>query len=128
MNEPLIRCPVSRTLKVIGGKWKPLIIYHLTTGVQRNGELRRLIPEITQKMLTQQLRELEGHGVVEREVFPVVPPRVDYRLTELGRSLQPVLEAMAVWGAQHERDYPADELASAWQTAGERLSDLPANG
>ena len=109
-----IRCPVSRTLKVIGGKWKSLIIYHLNEGDRRNGQLRRAIPEITQKMLTQQLRELERDGLVEREVFPVVPPRVDYKLTDLGISVLPVLEAMASWGEANEDAFPAiEEVAAA---------------
>ena len=107
MKDLEIRCPVSRTLKVIGGKWKPLIIYHLDWGERRNGQLRRAIPEITQKMLTQQLRELERDGLVEREVFPVVPPRVDYMLTDLGKSVLPVLEAMASWGVANEDAFPA---------------------
>jgi len=119
MKDLEIRCPVSRTLKVIGGKWKPLIIYHLNGGDQRNGQLRRAIPEITQKMLTQQLRELEQDGLVEREVFPVVPPRVDYRLTNLGTSVLPVLEAMAAWGAANEAAFPAvDEFVAAPVPAG----------
>lgn len=101
------RRPVSRSLKVIGGKWKPLIIYHLNEGDQRNGQLRRAIPEITQKNLTQQLHELEQDGLVEREVFPVVPPRVDYRLTDLGTSVLPVLDAMAAWGAANEDAFSA---------------------
>lgn len=113
MNAPAVRCPVSRTIKVIGGKWKPLILYHLSDSVQRNGQLRRAIPEITQKMLTQQLRELEQHGLVERKVFPVVPPRVDYLLTDLGRSLLPVLNAMAAWGIANEDRYPAVEEVAA---------------
>lgn len=111
MKHLQIRCPVSRTVKVIGGKWKPLIIYHLSEGVRRNGQLRRAIPEITQKMLTQQLRELEGDGLVEREIFPVVPPRVDYRLTDLGKSVLPILDAMASWGVANEDMFPAvDEV------------------
>ena len=107
MKSPEIRCPVSRTVKVIGGKWKPLIIYHLNNGVRRNGQLRRAIPEITQKMLTQQLRELEDDGLVAREVFPVVPPRVDYGLTDLGKSVLPVLDAMAAWGVANADVFPA---------------------
>lgn len=107
MKSPAIRCPVSRTLKVIGGKWKPLILYHLGEGISRNGELRRVIPEITQKVLTQQLRELEEDGMVSRKVYPVVPPRVDYSLTELGNSLRPVLDAMASWGTTYEVEFPA---------------------
>ena len=107
MKSPEIRCPVSRTIKVIGGKWKPLILYHLRECVQRNGQLLRAIPEISQKMLTQQLRELEQDGLVEREIFPVVPPRVDYRLTDLGKSVMPILDAMAAWGVATEDRFPS---------------------
>lgn len=107
MKTPAIRCPVSRTLNIIGGKWKPLILYHLREGVCRNGELRRVMPEITQKVLTQQLRELEDDGLVERKVYPVVPPRVDYNLTQLGKSLEPVLDAMAAWGTTYAGEFPA---------------------
>lgn len=94
-------CPVTYTLSVIGGKWKPLILYYLTQGTQRNGELKRFIPGITQKILTQQLRELEADGVVHRKVYTVVPPRVEYSLTEYGHTLEPVLQAMALWGVNH---------------------------
>jgi DNA-binding HxlR family transcriptional regulator len=107
MKSPSIRCPVTRTIKAIGGKWKPLVLYQLKRGVRRNGELRRIIPEITQKVLTQQLREMEDDGLVARKVYPTVPPRVDYSLTELGESLEPILDAMAAWGKAHEADFPA---------------------
>jgi DNA-binding HxlR family transcriptional regulator len=113
LKGPEIRCPVSRTVKIIGGKWKPLIIYNLSVGTRRNGQLRRAIPEITQKMLTQQLRELEDDGLVEREIFPVVPPRVDYHLTELGRSVLPVLEAMAAWGVTNADRFPSVDEGAA---------------
>ncbi len=94
-------CPVDATLAIIGGKWKALILYHLRGGPRRFGELRRLIPGVTQRMITQHLRELEADGIIHREVFAVVPPRVDYSLTETGRSLIPILEAMAAWGEAH---------------------------
>lgn len=101
-------CPVETTLKVIGGRWKALILYHLSGGTRRFGELRRLIPAVTQRMLTAQLRELERDGVVHREVFAVVPPRVDYSLTPLGTTLSPILAAMAEWGeAHHTRENTA---------------------
>ncbi len=100
MFENLTYCPASATLEVIGGKWKPLILYYLQNSIRRNGELLRLMPKITQKMLTRQLRELETDGIVHREVYPVVPPRVEYSLTERGETLIPVLEAMVQWGIE----------------------------
>jgi len=86
-------------MRVLSGRWKPLILYHLRLGPRRFNELRRLIPTITQRMLTQHLRELEADGVIHRHVFEVVPPHVEYSLTDLGRSLMPILDAMADWGA-----------------------------
>jgi DNA-binding HxlR family transcriptional regulator len=91
-------CPVEVTLSTVGGKWKPLIVYYLLSGTKRFGELRRLIPGATQQMLTMQLRELEQVGVLHRQVYAQVPPKVEYSLTELGRSLEPVLYQMAAWG------------------------------
>ncbi|GAB4417175.1 MAG: winged helix-turn-helix transcriptional regulator [Thermodesulfovibrionales bacterium] len=92
------QCPVETTLRIIGGRWKVVIIYYLMDGTKRFSELKRLIPEVTQKMLTQQLRELERDGIVYRKVFPEVPPKVEYSLTALGKSLKPILEAMHQWG------------------------------
>ena len=92
-------CPVSATLDLIGGKYKSLILWHLAESKLRFSQLRRLIPQATPKMLTQQLREMEMHNLVKREVFPVVPPKVEYSLTDLGKSLMPVLVAMRDWGA-----------------------------
>ena len=94
-------CPVVATLNMIGGKYKALILWHLVDGARRFGELRRLIPQATQKMLTQQLRELEEDNLIIRTVYPVVPPKVEYRLSELGTSINPILEAMRVWGTDH---------------------------
>ncbi len=91
------RCAVEVTVEVAGGKWKPLILHYLLGGTKRFGELRRLIGEVTQRSLTLQLRQLENHGVIRREVFAEVPPRVEYSLTERGRTLAPVLEAMKQW-------------------------------
>lgn len=91
-------CPVERTLSVIGGRWKPLILFHLRGGQQRFNALRRLMPNVTQRMLTQHLRELESDGIVSRTVHAVVPPRVDYDLTAFGNTLLPLLDAMAEWG------------------------------
>jgi DNA-binding HxlR family transcriptional regulator len=92
-------CPVDRTLRVIGGRWKALIIYYLRQGPTRFNALRRMMPSVTQRMLTQHLRELEADGLIDRKVFPVVPPHVEYSLSPLGVSLLPVLDAMADWGA-----------------------------
>ncbi|WP_010516832.1 winged helix-turn-helix transcriptional regulator [Komagataeibacter oboediens] len=88
-------CTVEATLELFGGKWKALILYHLfEDGVLRFGELRRRLPNVTQRMLTNQLRELEADGLVSRTVFPEVPPHVDYALTELGKTLKPVIQAL----------------------------------
>ncbi|MDO4294204.1 MAG: helix-turn-helix domain-containing protein [Eubacteriales bacterium] len=92
-------CPVSATIRLIGGKYKALLLWHLTGKSLRFSQLHRLVPEATPKMLTQQLRELEADGLVARTVYPVVPPRVDYALTPLGQSLFPILEAMYRWGS-----------------------------
>jgi DNA-binding HxlR family transcriptional regulator len=92
-------CPVELTMRLVGGKWKLLILWELMLEpVLRNGALARRLPGITAKMLVQQLRELEEDGLVKRTAFPVVPPRVEYRLTELGESFQPVMEVMSAWG------------------------------
>ena len=93
------QCPVDRTLRVIGGRWKTLILYFLRGGPKRFNELRRMMPSVTQRMLTQHLRELEADGVIDRKVFPVVPPHVEYSLSAIGVSLLPVMDAMADWGA-----------------------------
>lgn len=96
-------CPVTFTVEVIGGKWKSLILYHLMSGTRRFNELRRLMPEVTQRMLTLQLRELEADNVVAREVYREVPPKVEYSLTPLGLTLAPLISAMRDWGAAHEQ-------------------------
>lgn len=92
-------CPMEMTLELIGGKWKALILWHLALdGTLRFGALRKLFPRVTQKMLTQQLRELERDGLVLRTVYPEVPPKVEYSLTPIGRSLMPALVALNEWG------------------------------
>ena len=93
--------PVEATLEVMGGKWKAVILCHLDKGDKRTSELKRLMPGITQKMLTQQLRELEDDGLVKRQIFEQVPPKVVYSLTDYGWSLKPVLDAMCSWGEKH---------------------------
>jgi DNA-binding HxlR family transcriptional regulator len=94
-------CPIRTTLDVIGGKWKPLILFQLKNGPQRFSALRRSIPDVTQKMLTDRLKELERDGIVHREVYAVVPPKVEYSLTPYGEGLKPILAAMAKWGTGH---------------------------
>lgn len=91
-------CPMECTLDVMGGKWKSVILYRLLDGPKRFGELGRLLCNITQRTLTQQLRELEADGLVIRTVYPEVPPRVDYRLSALGLSLEPILTSLLEWG------------------------------
>jgi len=95
------RCPVAQTLEMIGGKYKALILWNLSDGKLRFSELHKQIKGATPKMLTQQLRELETQKLISREVFPIIPPRVEYSLTELGKSLLPILVAMRDWGADY---------------------------
>jgi DNA-binding HxlR family transcriptional regulator len=94
-------CSVRSALSVIGGKWKPVIARYLMLGTKRFGELRKCMPEATQKMLTQQLRELEGDGIIDRKVYHQVPPKVEYSLTTYGKTLRPVLHALCKWGEKH---------------------------
>lgn len=94
-------CPVERTLEVIGGRWKVLILRELFQGVKRFNELQRAVSGITQKMLTQQLREMESDGIVHREIYLQVPPKVEYSLTPLGKSLKPIIDSMHEWGIEH---------------------------
>lgn len=101
-QDPEYGCPIEITLDVIGGRWKGMVLHRLLQGVARFNELRRVIPRITQRMLTLQLRELERDGVIQRTVHPEVPPRVEYRLTEFGRSLAPILTMMEQWGEQYQ--------------------------
>jgi DNA-binding HxlR family transcriptional regulator len=91
-------CPMVNSMKVIGGKWKLLLIYYMNEGVSRFSEFRRAIPPITAKMLTQQLRELEADGVVNRKVYAVIPPRVEYSLTTNGLELLPIIASLHDWG------------------------------
>lgn len=98
-------CPVAETLELIGGKYKALILWHLSEGTLRFSELRQRISNATPKMLTQQLRELEASQLIHREVFPIVPPKVEYSLTELGQSLMPILVSMRDWGANYMKSH-----------------------
>ena len=96
-------CPVETTLSLIGDKWKVLILRDLMPGTKRFGELKKSIGSVSQKVLTAQLRAMEDSGLVHREVYAEVPPRVEYSLTALGRSLQPILTAMQQWGDDYNR-------------------------
>ena len=101
--EQLDNCPVEATLELIGGKYKALILWHLSDHHLRFSELRKVLRSATPKMLTQQLRELEANNLIHREVYPVIPPKVEYSLTETGRSLLPILVAMRDWGSSYLR-------------------------
>ena len=100
--QELPACPVETTLALIGDKWKVLILRDLLPGTKRFGELKRSIGSVSQKVLTAQLRDMESKGLVHREVYPEVPPRVEYSLTHLGRSLAPILDAMRNWGETYQ--------------------------
>ena len=94
-------CPVEACLEVVGGKWKGVILFHLFGGTKRFNELMRLMPDVTQRMLTKQLRELEADHIVARKVYPEVPPKVEYTLTEFGQTLAPVLKVVQQWGTEY---------------------------
>ena len=96
-----IGCPVEAALEILGGKWKGAILYHLLDGAKRFNEIQRLKPELTHRVLTKQLRELEAAAVIERKVFPEVPPKVEYALTDLGCALAPILEMLKMWGIDY---------------------------
>lgn len=102
-HECQCHCPVETALDLIGGKYKPLILWHLADGTLRFGQLQRLMPKATPKTLTNQLRELETAGLLTRTVYPEVPPKVEYTLTPLGRSLYPILSSLCRWGTDYLR-------------------------
>lgn len=110
-------CPVEFTLDVIGGKWKGVLLYHLIDGVKRFNEFRKICPAITQRMLTLQLRELEEDGIVHREVYQQVPPKVEYSLTDFGRTLVPVILEMKAWGEM----YKSRKMATQAEETGESV-------
>ncbi|CAI6061837.1 winged helix-turn-helix transcriptional regulator [Cohnella sp. JJ-181] len=115
-REPSVsegQCPIETVIHVVGGKWKPTILWHLLESTMRFSALEKKIPEVTQKMLAQHLRELENQGVVTRTIHPTVPPKVEYSLSEYGRTLAPVLQSMCDWGRIHNRlggDVPAQQI------------------
>lgn len=95
-------------MELIGGKWKGLVLYHLMNGTARFNELKRHVGSVTQRMLTKQLRELEADGLIDRKVYPVVPPKVEYSLTEKGESLRPIVMALRAWGLEHALARPVE--------------------
>ncbi len=103
MKKELPACPVEITMGLIGEKWKVLIVRDLLTGTKRFGELKKSVTGITQKVLTTNLRQMESSGLVKRKVYPEVPPRVEYSLTETGLSLKPILDSMVEWGNEYKR-------------------------
>lgn len=110
-------CDVEATLCVIGGRWKPILVCRLLSGRKRFGELCRLAPNATERMITLQLRELEADGVIKRHVYAEVPPRVEYEVTEFGRSLEPIISSMQAWGSEFKarkacEEEPASENAA----------------
>lgn len=101
-EKKLPACPVETTLMLIGDKWKVLILRDLLPGTKRFGELKKSIGTVSQKVLTAQLRDMEGNGLVHREAYAEVPPRVEYSLTPLGKSLKPILDSMSTWGEEYK--------------------------
>jgi DNA-binding HxlR family transcriptional regulator len=114
------KCPAETTLDIIGGRWKVLILWQLFQGEKRFSELFRALQGITQKMLTQQLRELEKDGIVHRQVYAQIPPKVEYSLTPLGNSLRPVVDAMCEWGLKHRGDMGMQEAYQCPSSGAER--------
>jgi DNA-binding HxlR family transcriptional regulator len=112
-------CPVEACLAVIGGKWKGVILFHLLDGTKRFNELRRLMPAVTQRMLTRQLRELESDRIIARRVYPEVPPKVEYSLTEYGYTLEPVLKLLLQWGTTYLESITSIRQHLAKQAAGD---------
>ena len=104
-------CFFEFTLDIVGGKWKPIILYYINiNSVARYSELKRFIPSINERMLTQQLRELEEDNLIERKVYPVVPPKVEYTLTEYGESLIPILKSLVLWGKEYAKAIKFDNF------------------
>jgi DNA-binding HxlR family transcriptional regulator len=102
-KEELPECPVATTVQLIGNKWKLLLLRNLLTGTHRFGELKKGIPGISQKVLTENLRSMEADGLIVRKIYPEVPPRVEYSLTELGNSLRPIIASMEQWGRGYKK-------------------------
>lgn len=103
VDSNIFKCPIETSIDVLAGKWKILILWYLKSEKKRFSELQKLLPRATQKMLIQKLRELEEDGIVHREVYPVVPPKVEYSLTEYGKTLIPILKKLYLWGDTHKK-------------------------
>ncbi|PHS39760.1 MAG: ArsR family transcriptional regulator [Robiginitomaculum sp.] len=101
MIDRISNCPTEAALAIVGGKWKGIILHHLSHDTKRFNELRRLIPEVTQRMMTKQLRELEAHQIIHREIYRQIPPKVEYSLTDFGLTLTPILKALEAWGTEY---------------------------
>jgi DNA-binding HxlR family transcriptional regulator len=108
-NGKSYQCPIDLSVALLSGRWKTSILCKLLSGKKRYGELKKLIPEVNHKMLTEQLRELEEAGLISREVFPVVPPKVEYELTELGEALRPAITSLEEWGKRFQMENPSNQ-------------------
>ena len=126
INDKIFFCPMQLTMEVLGGKWKLLILWQLQQGTKRYSELRTALPEITHKMLTQQLRELEADGIVRRKVFRVVPPKVEYSLTETGERLSGVMKSMADWASVFRVEEAEPKKVKTASSAAKGKSTVPA--
>lgn len=113
MESKQYNCYFQLATDIIGGKWKGMVLWSLKKGVRRNGELKKMIPSISQKMLTQQLRELEDVGIVERLVYPEIPPKVEYKLTKYGEKLIPILYELHDWGRDYAKETDLDFIKDA---------------
>jgi DNA-binding HxlR family transcriptional regulator len=119
--------PAERAIQVIAGRWKALVLYHLFDGPKRLSDLRRLAPSVSQKVLVEQLREMEAHGLVSREIFREVPPRVEYAATTLGGSLAPIVAALCEWGRRHAQELDElDRVAECNESRGAMADQRPA--
>lgn len=111
------RCSLELAMEVIGGKWKSLLIFHLRNGAMRSSALQHSLTDISNKMFTQSIRELEADGIVKREIFPVIPPKVEYSLTEKGTTLVPIIENLARWGISICDEVDSDKIKACISTA-----------
>jgi DNA-binding HxlR family transcriptional regulator len=112
MENELEKCAITTTLHALGGKWKIIVLWHLVEKTRRFSEIQHLVQGVTHKMLAQQLRELQAEGLIQRKVYAEVPPRVEYSLTAYGRTLIPILNAMAEWGREHKRNQTDQDITS----------------